>query len=118
MILHLGGLKMACILSERFFSEVGFCEIDAKLTRSRFCKVIVVAFVVFGAVASVSGTASAQVPPVTATPASLSFGNQFINATSAPQNVTLTNNQSVVLNISSITTTTDFAQTIEPVNLQ
>ena len=44
--------------------------------------------------------ASAQVPPVTVSPASLSFGNQFIGISSAPQTVTLTNNQSVALNIS------------------
>ena len=100
---------MACIFGERTFSEVSLCEIDARLMRPRFCTAIVIAFVVFGAVAGISGTASAW--PVTVSPASLSFGNQFIGISSAPQTVTLTNNQSVALNISSTATTTDFAQT-------
>jgi len=66
-----------------------------------FYTVIVIAFVAFGAVASVFSIASSQVPPVTVSPASLSFGNQFIGISSVPQTVTLTNNQSVALDITS-----------------
>jgi hypothetical protein len=102
---------MACIIGEQTFSDVGSCEIDARLMRPCFCTAIVIAFVALWAVAGISGTASAQGPPVTVSPASLSFGNQFIEISSAPKTVTLTNNQNMALNISSITTTTDFAQT-------
>jgi len=45
------------------------------------------------------------VQPVTFSASGISFGNQVINTTSAPKTVTLTNNQSVPLNISSITAT-------------
>jgi hypothetical protein len=50
---------------------------------------------------SLSGTGIA---PVTATPASLSFGNQAIGLTSASKVVTIKNNQSVALTIASVTT--------------
>jgi hypothetical protein len=42
---------------------------------------------------------------------SLSFGNQAVNTTSAAKTVTLKNNQSVALNLSSIATSGEFAQT-------
>ncbi len=48
---------------------------------------------------------------VTVSPASLSFGSQQVNTTSAPQTVTLTNNSSSTLTISSVSTSGDFAQT-------
>src|SRR5205807_528330 len=48
---------------------------------------------------------------VTLTPNSLNFGNQTVGVTSAPQNVTLANNQSVSLSITSIATNGDYAQT-------
>jgi Bacterial Ig-like domain (group 2)/Abnormal spindle-like microcephaly-assoc'd, ASPM-SPD-2-Hydin len=52
------------------------------------------------------------VPPVTTTPGSLSFGSQAIGTTSSPQSVTLTNNQSSLLKITSITSSSsDFAIT-------
>jgi hypothetical protein len=51
--------------------------------------------------ASLTGTG---VQPVTFNQTSLAFGNQVVNTNSAPKTVTLTNNQSVPLNISSITT--------------
>jgi Putative Ig domain/Abnormal spindle-like microcephaly-assoc'd, ASPM-SPD-2-Hydin/Transmembrane protein 131-like N-terminal len=41
---------------------------------------------------------------------SLVFGNQVVGTTSNSQNVTLTNNQALPLNVSSIATTGDFAQ--------
>jgi hypothetical protein len=41
----------------------------------------------------------------------LAFGNQAVGVTSNPQNLTLTNNQALTLNISSIVTTGNFAQT-------
>jgi YD repeat-containing protein len=49
--------------------------------------------------------------PVVVSPATLAFGNEVVNTTSAAKVVTLTNNQSVVLNITSIATTGDYAQT-------
>jgi len=72
---------------------------------------IIIALAAFGATAGVFGTASAQLPLGTLAPASLSCGNQIIAATIASQTVTLTNNQGVALNVSSVTTTTDFAHT-------
>src|SRR5205085_481666 len=48
---------------------------------------------------------------VTLSPSSLNFGNQTVGTTSASQAVTLTNNQSVSLSITSITTSGDYAQT-------
>jgi hypothetical protein len=66
-------------------------------------------------------TAIAELPPikscasvnqtVTLSPTSLSFGSGQIGITSPAQTITLTNSQSVTLNISSISTTGDFAQT-------
>ena len=56
----------------------------------------------------VSGTA---VPPVTFSPAALSFGSVAIGSTSSPQPVTLTNNQSVGLTINGVTTTGNYSQT-------
>jgi hypothetical protein len=48
---------------------------------------------------------------VTLSPSSLNFGNQTVGQPSSPQAVTLTNNQSVTLTISSITTSGDYSQT-------
>ncbi len=48
---------------------------------------------------------------VTLSPTSLNFGNQTVGQPSAPQAVTLTNNQSVSLTITSITTSGDYSQT-------
>lgn len=49
--------------------------------------------------------------PVTLSPTSLSFSNQAQGTTSAAKTVTLTNNLSTALAISSVTTSTDFGQT-------
>jgi ASPM-SPD-2-Hydin domain-containing protein/HYDIN/CFA65/VesB family protein len=46
---------------------------------------------------------------VTLSPSSLNFGSQTVNTTSSPLPVTLTNNQSVALHVSSIATTAQFA---------
>jgi hypothetical protein len=48
---------------------------------------------------------------VTLSPTSLNFGNQTVGQPSAPQAVTLSNNQSVSLSITSITTSGDYSQT-------
>jgi len=49
--------------------------------------------------------------PVTSfVPGSLSFGNQVVNTSSAPQTITLTNSGNVALTITSITAPTGFAQ--------
>ena len=48
-------------------------------------------------------------PAVTLSPTSLGFGNQVINTTSVAKTVTLTNSGTAALNISSITTSGDFA---------
>jgi hypothetical protein len=66
-------------------------------------------------------TAIAELPPintcssgnstVTLSPGSLNFGFQQIAVTSLPQTITLTNQQSVTLNISNISASGDFAQT-------
>ncbi len=55
-----------------------------------------------------SGT---SVLPVTFAPASLAFAAQAVGTTSAPKIVTLTNNQTVLLNITSITVSGDYAAT-------
>jgi hypothetical protein len=49
--------------------------------------------------------------PVGLSAGSLPFGTQAVNTTSAAKTVTLKNNQSVALNLSSITTSGEFAQT-------
>src|SRR5439155_516230 len=63
--------------------------------------------------ASLSGTGTA--PGVSLSPASVSFGSQAVNTTSAAQAVTLTNNGSSALTITSVSITGpnsgDFAQT-------
>ncbi len=50
-------------------------------------------------------------PLVTFSPGSLTFGNQNVGSTSAPQNVILTNAGTATLSITSISTTGDFGQT-------
>jgi HYDIN/CFA65/VesB family protein/parallel beta helix pectate lyase-like protein len=59
-------------------------------------------------VASLTGTGGVAIG--TLTPASLSFGGQFIGTTSAAQSVTLTNTGNIALIISGVTATGDFAQ--------
>jgi hypothetical protein len=51
------------------------------------------------------------IPPVVLTPDSLAFGNQALNTTSGVKTVNITNNQTVSLGISGISTSGDFAQT-------
>jgi hypothetical protein len=51
----------------------------------------------------------AAVLPVTVTPASLTFASQSVGSTSAAQKVTVTNNQSIALNISGIVASGDYA---------
>jgi hypothetical protein len=60
---------------------------------------------------TVSLTGTGIGPAVSLSPTSLSFGNQPVGATSAAQTVTLTNSGTNTLNISSILTGGDFAQT-------
>lgn len=60
-------------------------------------------------VLALTGTGSA--PGVGLSPASLSFGSQTVNTTSAQQAVTLTNDGSSSLHISSVTVSGDFAET-------
>lgn len=50
-------------------------------------------------------------PEVLFTPSPLTFGDQPVNSTSPPQNLTLTNNGELDLHISSITSTSEFSQT-------
>lgn len=52
---------------------------------------------------------SSAIPAVTLSPASLIFGNQTVNTTSAPKSVKLTNAGAATLNISSITASGNFA---------
>jgi hypothetical protein len=48
--------------------------------------------------------------PIGVAPTTLNFGTQFINTTTLPQSVTLTNNGTATLTISSITTTNPYSQ--------
>ena len=57
---------------------------------------------------NLSGTG---IPPVGFSPASLDFGTVDPGTTSAPQTVTVTNNQATTLTISSISTSGDYSQT-------
>ncbi len=59
--------------------------------------------------ATLSGTGTA--PGVSLTSATLVFGSQVLNSTSASQSVTLTNNGTSPLTITSVTTGGDFAET-------
>lgn len=60
---------------------------------------------------SLSGTAiQPKLPVVTLNPISLTFGNQKVGTTSAPQNITLTNTGLATLTITSIVASGDFAQ--------
>lgn len=47
--------------------------------------------------------------PVTLAPASITFASQIVGTTSAPQTVTVTNNQATALSISSVSASGDFA---------
>src|SRR5690348_16667571 len=60
---------------------------------------------------SLSPRAGAPATPVLLTPSSLTFDPQLITTTSPAQKITLKNNQTVTLTISSITTSTNYAQT-------
>jgi len=50
-------------------------------------------------------------PSVALSPASLTFGTQFVQTTSAPQTITLTNGGTAALAITNLTASGDFAQT-------
>jgi YD repeat-containing protein len=56
-------------------------------------------------------TITVKIPSAGLTPTSLSFANQIVNTTSASQAVTLKNNQTTSLTISSIAASGDYAQT-------
>lgn len=61
-----------------------------------------------------SSTPPASPPPspsVALSPASLTFGTQFVQTTSAPQTITLTNGGTAALAITNLTASGDFAQT-------
>jgi hypothetical protein len=58
--------------------------------------------------------ASGGGPAVTLVPTSLTWGKVVLGVTSAPKTVTVTNTGTATLNISSITTSGDFAQTASP----
>ena len=60
---------------------------------------------------TLSGTG---VQPVTVTPASLTFASQVVGTTSAAKSVTLTNYQSIALNVSSVSATASFSASACP----
>jgi hypothetical protein len=63
---------------------------------------------------SLTVTSGGGGPTVTVSPTSLTWGTVVLGATGGAKAVTLTNTGSVTLNISSITTSGDFAQTTSP----
>ena len=60
---------------------------------------------------SLTGSGSASAPGAGLAPTTLAFGNQLVNTTSAAQTVTLTNNGTAALTITSIAASGDFAET-------
>ena len=58
-----------------------------------------------------SGNGATPAPAVTLSPDTLTFADQTVGTTSAPQTATLKNSGSATLNITSIATTGDFAET-------
>jgi Beta-propeller repeat len=60
---------------------------------------------------SLTGSGSASAPGAGLAPATLAFGNQLVNTTSAAQTVTLTNTGTAALTITSIAASGDFAET-------
>jgi hypothetical protein len=98
------------------------CTVSAKFTPSaataESATLVITVTVTDGGIASsqvfdvgLSGTGSASAPSVGLMPTSLAFGNQTLNTTSAAQTVTLTNNGTAALTISSIAASGDFAET-------
>ena len=62
--------------------------------------------------ATLTGTGTANAPVAVLTPTSLDFGSQLVTTTSSPaKTITLKNNGNLVLNITSITGSGDFAET-------
>jgi hypothetical protein len=62
--------------------------------------------------ATLTGTGTANAPVSVVTPTSLDFGNQLVTTTSSPaKTITLKNNGNLVLNIASIASSGDFAET-------
>jgi hypothetical protein len=62
--------------------------------------------------ATLTGTGTANAPVAVLTPTSLDFGSQLVTIASSPaKTITLKNNGNLVLNIVSITSTGDFAET-------
>jgi hypothetical protein len=94
------------ILVQTFF-EVGSHDKGARLTKLGFCAVVLIAVLALAATGLFDAASAAL--PVTLSPTSLSFGSQLINTTSMSRSLTLTNSQTVALNISRITTTNDVA---------
>jgi LEA14-like dessication related protein len=63
---------------------------------------------------TLSGTGTAPVAPVTVSPTSWNFGNVAVGASSTPKTITLTNNQSTSLSISSLSVTAGSPYSIGP----
>src|SRR5579862_504505 len=62
--------------------------------------------------ATLTGTGTANAPVAILTPTSLDFGSQLVNTPSSPaKTITLKNNGNLALNITSITSSGDFAET-------
>ena len=62
--------------------------------------------------ATLTGTGTTNAPVALLTPTSLDFGSQLVTTTSSPaKTITLKNNGNLVLNIASITSSGDFAET-------
>jgi hypothetical protein len=62
--------------------------------------------------ATLTGTGTANAPVAVVMPTSLDFGSQLVTTTSSPaKTITLKNNGNLVLNIASITSSGDFAET-------
>jgi hypothetical protein len=62
-------------------------------------------------IAGLSGTGLPPTPVATLSPTSLTFGNQIVGTTSAPQTLTLTNSGTGSLQVASIAASGDFGQT-------
>jgi len=94
----------------------GAAYVVGSTTSSNFPAVAGAAQSAFSGTSSISNVFVAKVSPTDApavalTPQQVNFGNQVLNTTSDPSTVTLINAGSKPLNIGSITTSGDFAQT-------
>jgi hypothetical protein len=108
------GAATICLLAFVLTIAIGVRAASRRRLATMSALSMAVAFLLAQLACGSSSTPPATPPPspsVALSPASLTFGTQFVQTTSAPQTITLTNSGKAALAITNLTASGDFAQT-------